>query len=119
MLDMLKKDYLPAVMRFEDRLAKAVQRDKELGLNPADSYENRMWKKVKGLVNRLYEETLDTETKLQNINSSSALSAAYYYHDEILPCMAKMRADTDALELICDRTLWPMPTYRELLFGVD
>ena len=119
MLDMLKKDYLPAVMRFEDRLAKAVQRDKELGLNPADSYENRMWKTVKGLVNRLYEETLDTETKLQNINSSSALSAAYYYHDEILPCMVKMRADTDALELICDRTLWPMPTYRELLFGVD
>jgi glutamine synthetase type III len=30
-----------------------------------------------------------------------------------------MREKADELELLCDRSLWPIPTYRELLFAVE
>ena len=33
--------------------------------------------------------------------------------------MDSIRRNTDELELVTDRELWPMPTYKELLFGVD
>ena len=44
---------------------------------------------------------------------------AFYYHDEVIPLMTLIRRDTDELELITDRKCWPMPTYKELMFGVD
>ena len=41
---------------------------------------------------------------------------AAYYRDEIVPAMLKLREAPDALELIVDDQLWPLPKYREMLF---
>ena len=32
--------------------------------------------------------------------------------------MEVLRAPVDHLEMICDSTIWPMPTYGDLLFNV-
>jgi len=41
---------------------------------------------------------------------------AVYYKDIAIPAMAKIREYADALELLVDDDLWPLPKYRELLF---
>ncbi len=41
---------------------------------------------------------------------------AIAYHDDIVPAMEDIRKNIDALELMVDNEIWPLPKYRELLF---
>ncbi len=41
---------------------------------------------------------------------------AIAYHDTVAPLMEKIRTHIDALELMVDNEIWPLPKYRELLF---
>ena len=41
---------------------------------------------------------------------------AIAYHDCVAPLMEKIRLHIDALELMVDNEIWPLPKYRELLF---
>ena len=43
---------------------------------------------------------------------------AHYFHETVCPAMDVLRAPVDLLEMICDSTIWPMPTYGDLLFNV-
>ena len=43
---------------------------------------------------------------------------AMYYKDSVIPAMAALRADADALETITAKKYWPYPSYGDLLFGV-
>ena len=46
-------------------------------------------------------------------------SAAAFARDKILPAMADLRADADALEMLVPKKDWPFPTYGDLLFSVQ
>ena len=41
---------------------------------------------------------------------------AIAYHDAVAPLMEEIRKHIDALELMVDNEIWPLPKYRELLF---
>ena len=41
---------------------------------------------------------------------------AIAFHDRVVPYMEKVRVHVDALEMIVDDQMWPLPKYRELLF---
>ena len=43
-------------------------------------------------------------------------AVAIAYHDEVSPVMEEIRNHIDALELMVDNEIWPLPKYRELLF---
>ena len=44
--------------------------------------------------------------------------AARVYTDSVRPAMEAMRAPIDALEKIVDKSLWPFPSYGDMLFEV-
>ena len=46
------------------------------------------------------------------------LASARAYHDRVIPAMAALRERVDAMELLCDREIWPYPTYGDILFSV-
>ena len=46
------------------------------------------------------------------------VAMALAYHDKIVPAMAALRKPVDELELLVDKTLWPVPTYGDLMFEV-
>lgn len=119
MLDMLKKDILPMNQRFEKLLADSVLLDQQLGLSDEFSYEAGVLKKIKQLKKNIVTNLRNLEQSLVPHPHESALTIAFYYHDEIIPLMEAIRKDTDALELITDREYWPIPTYKELMFGVN
>ena len=39
-----------------------------------------------------------------------------HFHDDVVPAMAAVRETADHLEMILPDDLWPLPTYREMLF---
>ena len=119
MLDMLRKDILPANLQFEKMLSDVVIRDSQLSLFDGDSYEVKTLQQIKMLKKRIYENAKRLEEALLPQPHQSALTIALHYHDSIIPIMALIRQDVDDLELLTDRKFWPMPTYRELMFGVD
>ncbi len=41
---------------------------------------------------------------------------AIAYHDNVVPCMERIRYHIDKLELMVDNEMWPLPKYREMLF---
>lgn len=41
---------------------------------------------------------------------------AIAFHDGVVPLMSEIRSHVDALEMIVDDQMWPLPKYRELLF---
>ncbi|MBR0137832.1 MAG: glutamine synthetase III [Erysipelotrichaceae bacterium] len=119
MNDMLKKDILPAVSSYEDRLSLICEREAKLLSSKKETYAS---KTLKDLVSHSSEISVLLEQlneKFANYGKSTSLETAYYVHDEIIPVMEKLREHTDELEKITDRSLWPMPSYRELLFKMD
>ena len=43
---------------------------------------------------------------------------ALYYRDHVKTAMEALRAPADALEMLTDKEIWPIPTYGDLLFEV-
>ena len=84
-----------------------------------ESYEMKTFLTVRGLKNEIITDVENLEAALNDVPRDELLKTAFYYHDVIISLMDSVRKNTDELELLTDRRLWPMPTYKELLFGVD
>ena len=119
MLDMLKKDILPALSRYEKELLSVINQSKEAGLYNNDMYEVAVMETIMDCSGRIVRDIALLEELLSKDKGSDSLQIAFFYHDEILPLMEEIRRYTDELEKITDRKYWPMPTYFELLFGVE
>ena len=57
------------------------------------------------------EEECDRFNELEDTREK-----AVKYHDVIAPYLEQIRTHVDALEMIVDDEMWPLPKYRELLF---
>ncbi|MBR4462472.1 MAG: glutamine synthetase III [Erysipelotrichaceae bacterium] len=119
MIDILRKDILPALIRYENELLSVICEKKEASLYSEESYETAICKTIEYHKKKICADIADIEERLCSSKSSSAQEKAFFYHDEILPLMEELRDHTDELEKICGRSCWPMPTYYELLFGVE
>ncbi|MBQ1877814.1 MAG: glutamine synthetase type III, partial [Erysipelotrichaceae bacterium] len=114
--DMMKKDVLPAVLKYENRLCEAVEHERRLNLE--SGYSESTLKELLKHMDGIRKNVGELERQLGDLPADS-LERAFCFRENILPLMASIREDADELEVICNRTFWPMPTYRELLFGVD
>ena len=57
---------------------------------------------------------------VKNLQKKSPLlkDMALAYHDQIVPAMAALRKPVDEMELLVDKSIWPVPTYGDLMFEV-
>ena len=118
MIDMLKKDILPAVQRYENVLLDSLAKAKELDLYDENAYDSVTLKTLRKLQKLVLKDLKKLEKEL-TLKPEDSLKQAYFYHDRILPLMNSIRNNTDEMERICDRQYWPIPSYLELLFGID
>ena len=119
MLDMLKKDILPSVSEFEGKLLDLIRLSKELDVYKKEDYEAVTLNKIREHKSKIMKGIEQIESLLSESDMNSSLDKAFYYREKVLPLMDEIREDTDALERICDRECWPMPTYFQLLFGEE
>ena len=118
MLDMAKKDILPAVSAYSKELADTAIAKHSLIKDCACSYEEEIVKEISELTSELYKAVKALEDAVDKATESDVLKLALYYKDVIIPAMDAVRTPADKLELITAKKYWPFPTYGDLLFGV-
>ncbi|MGL5675870.1 MAG: glutamine synthetase III [Cellulosilyticaceae bacterium] len=119
MLDMARKDILPAVCSYIDTITQVALHKKQLLPNLSCHLEETLVTNLSSLVDSLYDkvETLDNAfLSSKNITDSTDLSL--YFKTAIIPAMQSLRIVVDELEMLVGRKYWPYPTYSELLFSV-
>jgi glutamine synthetase len=113
MVMMGRQMILPAAIEHETRLAASVAALKSAG---ADCKERLvMLEQFSELVHR-FTEKLEALAEADNLESHVALDHAAYLKQKIVPLMVELRAAGDELENHVAADLWPLPSYRELLF---
>ena len=119
MLDMVKKDIIPAVLGYVKDLAQIAVTKKELSAALSSDTEHQLISRISSLCDCLYRHTEILETAMLGVKDHpDALDCAAYYRDQVLPRMQELRADADELEILVGEKYWPYPTYGELLFHI-
>ena len=119
MVNMVWKDILPAVSRYSGALAAAALSKEALGASVSTAFE----RDTAARLGELMRETAVRAGTLKAANDKALstpdpLGRARLYHDEVLAAMESLRVSVDAMELLCDREIWPYPTYGDILFSV-
>ena len=120
LLDMLRKDVLPAVSRFTGALSATAHEKKKLCGESACRYEKTAAVELSARAAKLWDGAEKLEKAVRRIDDGrlSTESAVEICRGEILPEMETLREISDGAELIMDRAAWPYPSYGEILTSV-
>ena len=119
MLDMAKKDILPAVSAYTGELADSAMAKKSLISSIDCSYETEIVERLSQLTALAYANTKALEKAVSELRSiEGAYETALYCKDSVIKAMEDLREAVDELETITSTEYWPYPSYGDLLFGV-
>ena len=119
MLDMAKKQIVPAVAAYMGDLADTACSKKALSSALSTRAEETLLAKLSAGADMLVEKIDELQAAVDGASRGDSLQEAACYKDRVLPKMAELRAVADALELATGKDYWPFPTYADLLFGVN
>ena len=118
MLEMAKRDIIPAVSRQIKTLAETVNAARAVCPNTLDC-EAETVSTLSALVSDMRAACAKLETQLsETAEMSNIAERAMFFKRDILSDMDTLRSAADSAEALTDRTLWPYPTYGDLLYGV-
>ena len=120
MVDMAKKEILPAIEAYAADLSSAAAAKKAAVPGVACGYETKLIQRLSALVDQIDEAAETLGQKIIQLKMIAGVTeAANFIRDEILPAMAALRAPADEAETLTAAKYWPFPTYGDLLFGVN
>ena len=119
MVDMVRKDILPAVSAFTGELAADAAAKKALGEGVDISYETASVKRL----SELTAGALKTVGALEDaiVESSGIASCeelSIFCRDSIIAAMNELRICVDEMETMTSAEYWPYPSYGEILFSI-
>lgn len=118
MLDIAKKDILPAASKFSKELTDTIANKKAIGIDLI--YELETAKKVSEYLTEAYQAMMTLESDVKKLHAIDDFEkSAFYVRDFIIQDMASLRKPCDELEVITSNSDWPFPTYGKLLFGIQ
>ena len=119
MLDMVRKDILPAMSDYSKELSEAVIKKGELFDDIDCSYEKDSVKSLCAMIGTTHRTVKKMEQDLLDSKAiEDAQKLADFYKTTILDDMRSLRIAADGMETIASAKKWPYPSYGELLFGV-
>jgi len=118
MLEMAKKDILPASLAYARILADGIAARKAVDAGLLEEEERSLLNKVSLLCGSLIKKTEALDRAMLGEHGEEGLAHATYMRDAVLPAMGELRAVGDELETLVPSDLWPFPTYGDLLFSV-
>jgi glutamine synthetase len=119
MMDMTKKQIMPAVMEYATQLADSINTIKAAADIDVSVQTDLLKDVTAGLV--------DLKAKLVKLEKVTAEAAelegdlkaqAIAYRENVFAAMNELRVPADHLELMVDSNVWPFPTYADLLFRI-
>ncbi len=119
MIDMARKQILPAVQGYTGELAKTVAAKRSVISDIACGYETGLIVKLSTLADQIAARTDALEEAVLGLkHSTDVFQESATIRDTVLGRMAALRAAADEAETVTAEKYWPFPTYGELLFGV-
>ena len=120
MIEMARKEIIPAVEEYIRRLAETANAKRAFVADVDCSVEETLVKKLSTLVSGMYVKCNDMEARLAEIKRDADVAKlAFAYKDNVIDEMKALRELADEAEKYTADTVWPFPTYAELLFGVQ
>ncbi|MFM9011051.1 MAG: glutamine synthetase type III [Planctomycetota bacterium] len=111
-LQIAKTMILPAAYRYQGELVDTAAKMQGLGQKPHMGTLDRLTKLVGAL-----EQRIDAlEATLDHHGDGDLRREAGHFHDVVIPALASLREAADQVESTLPDDLWPLPTYREMLF---
>ena len=119
MLDMTRREILPAVERYTKELSDTLAAKLAVIPGLPSRYETGAITKLSTLADQIDAQAGDLEQAVLHLKTiTSVTESAFYIRDAILSRMAALRVVCDEAETVTDERCWPFPTYGDLLFGV-
>ena len=113
---MVQQDILPAGIKFTNMVLDSLQKKAAVGLDTG--MEQDIAQKATELCRCIAQKNTALSQAVDGADMQDAEALAVYYKDNVLPAMAQLRECVDALELICDKQMWPYPSTGKLIFSV-
>lgn len=119
MVDMVKKDIIPACISYQNELSQLLLSKRSCGeydcgleehfLNKISKLSSCLLKKLENLENTLLESKTESDMTI----------LARFYRDEVFSAMSELRLIVDELETLIAGRHWPLPTYAQMLYSVS
>ena len=117
-IDIATKQIIPAVIKYTTVLAESIT-----SVKAACGADVSAQTEILTQVSSLLADSKKALAKLQEVTEKAAemeegRDQAVYYRDEVKTAMDELRAPIDKLEMLVDKSMWPMPSYGDLMFEV-
>jgi glutamine synthetase len=113
MVLMANRYILPAALEYQKQVGQSVAAVKSAGGVTVQG--KKLLTTYSKLVDRFKSATDGLESVLDH-NGGSAEKHAKYMRDKVIPAMNRLRELGDQIEVLTPHEIWPLPTYREMLF---
>ena len=119
MIHMAAKHYIPAVIHYTTRLAQSINAVASACPQAELSVQRKLLQEVSRYLadaSTALEQLKPLMGRVDSIDGVKEMALAY--HDAVVPAMDALRYPIDTLELMVDKSIWPVPTYGDLMFEV-
>ena len=118
MVDIAGKQIIPAVIKYVKNLADTIN-----SVNGVGGIDVSVEMELLTETSQLLKETQNAWKVLrERVEAASAMKPgeqqARYYYEQVTTAMEALRSPVDQLEMIVDKSMWPMPSYGDLMFEV-
>ncbi|MBE6724162.1 MAG: glutamine synthetase type III [Ruminococcaceae bacterium] len=120
MIDMTRRQILPAVEKYSATLAAEAAAKKAVSAGIACRYEIKTAEKLSALADGIEDRVDELEEAAAAAREIGEIGPqSFAIRDTVLPVMAALRSLCDEAETVTSSEYWPFPTYGELLFSVN
>ncbi len=117
MINMANKKYIPAVVGYTKILADTVIAVREAGADA--TVQTELLGEVSAQLAAARKALKELERATAEAGAMQDVKAqAFFYKDTVKEAMDALRIPVDALEMLVDKRVWPVPSYGELIFEV-
>lgn len=119
MIEMVRRDILPAISRFTGMLAESGMRKRDFCGDADTSYERDTIRALSSLTSDIVIGTSRLEEHLETLGGEADIvKLSRGYRDMVFDDMERLRAVVDKAETLTGAEYWPYPTYGDLMFSV-
>ena len=119
MVDMVRKNYLPAIEGYLYSTAKTISVMKSVSDRVKCRYEITTMERLSELTDCILEHVETLETALSGLaDCDGIIRTSEAIRDDVIPKMEELRKYVDEAEMLSPEQCWPFPSYGKLLFSV-
>lgn len=119
MIDIASKHIIPAVIKYVTSLANSINQVKQACAGASVEVQEELLLQASSLLTDTKKALKKLEEVTEQVTGKEeGKEQAYFFMEQVVPAMEALRKPVDNLEMIVDKSMWPMPSYGDLLFEV-